>query len=77
MSQVNDCRLRVRLSTTVPIRPEYTSRFYGSNAYKYKYHDATRTIDQGQCSYSLTIYSNNPVTLDRLVDAKNIVISGE
>lgn len=30
-----------------------------------------------QCSYSLTIYSNNPVTLDRLHDAKNIVISGD
>jgi hypothetical protein len=30
-----------------------------------------------QCSYSLTIYSNNPVTLDRLSDSKNIVISGE
>ena len=30
-----------------------------------------------QCSYSLIIYSNNPVTLDRLLDSKNIVISGE
>ena len=29
------------------------------------------------CSYSLTIYSNNPVTLERLQDAKNIVLSGE
>jgi len=29
------------------------------------------------CPYSLTIYSNNPVTLERLHDAKNIVLSGE
>jgi hypothetical protein len=29
------------------------------------------------CSYSLTIYSNNPVTLERLQDSKNIVLSGE
>ena len=30
-----------------------------------------------QCSYSLTIYSNNPVSLDRLKDSQNIVVSGE
>lgn len=30
-----------------------------------------------QCSYSLTIYSNNPVTLERLQDSKNVVLSGE